>query len=143
MNLFIKLKDGKPYEHPVCYENMQAAFPNFNFENLPNDWATFEQTPLPSIGVYEVYDGFFYSIQNGVVKQIHKVRPMTVEEKIEKQTQVKKNFELLGLKSWKFNEEICDFDPPIPYPSNGKKYYWEESDLAWIEKTNIMGVDRV
>jgi hypothetical protein len=34
--------------------------------------------------------------------------------------------------SWIFNEETFDWDPPIPYPTDGPKCYWSESRLKWI-----------
>lgn len=36
--------------------------------------------------------------------------------------------------SWSLNEETCRWDPPIPYPTDGKLYYWDESVKNWIEK---------
>ncbi len=37
--------------------------------------------------------------------------------------------------SWRLNETTCQWEPPIPYPSDGNLYYWDESSLSWIEKT--------
>ena len=28
--------------------------------------------------------------------------------------------------SWVFNEDKCLYDPPIPYPDDGQRYYWDE-----------------
>ena len=35
--------------------------------------------------------------------------------------------------SWILNEETCLWDAPIPYPTDGKLYTWQESDKTWIE----------
>jgi len=35
--------------------------------------------------------------------------------------------------SWTLNEDTCSWDAPVPYPSNGKTYYWSEDDLTWRE----------
>jgi hypothetical protein len=36
--------------------------------------------------------------------------------------------------SWIFDEEACDYFPPIPYPDDGKRYYWDENALSWTEE---------
>ena len=28
--------------------------------------------------------------------------------------------------SWVFNEDKCLYDPPVPYPDDGQRYYWDE-----------------
>lgn len=35
--------------------------------------------------------------------------------------------------SWVFNEITLDWDPPIPYPTDGKAYAWDESIQQWVE----------
>ena len=33
-----------------------------------------------------------------------------------------------------FNEETCNWTwPPVAYPSDGKRYYWDKSTKSWIE----------
>jgi hypothetical protein len=34
--------------------------------------------------------------------------------------------------SWSLNEETCDWDPPTPFPNDGKYYRWDEYTLSWI-----------
>ena len=33
--------------------------------------------------------------------------------------------------SWVLNEDTCRYDPPEAYPSDGKKYIWNEATKAW------------
>ena len=35
--------------------------------------------------------------------------------------------------SWVFDEEICSWQPPIPYPGseNYKEYVWDEETVSW------------
>jgi hypothetical protein len=33
--------------------------------------------------------------------------------------------------SWLLDEETCRWNPPITYPDDGVKYFWNEADLAW------------
>jgi len=35
--------------------------------------------------------------------------------------------------SWTLNEDTCLWDPPIPYPSDGKLYNWDEESKSWKE----------
>jgi hypothetical protein len=35
--------------------------------------------------------------------------------------------------SWTLNETTCRWDAPIPYPTDDKRYSWNEEQLAWVE----------
>jgi len=35
--------------------------------------------------------------------------------------------------SWVLNEDTCRWDAPIPYPTDGKPYHWDEDSLSWVE----------
>lgn len=35
--------------------------------------------------------------------------------------------------SWMLNESTCRWDAPIPYPTDGKIYVWDETTLSWVE----------
>lgn len=37
--------------------------------------------------------------------------------------------------SWVLNQNTCFWDPPVPYPTDGKKYQWDETTTSWIEMT--------
>ena len=32
---------------------------------------------------------------------------------------------------WKFNQELCKWEVPVPYPSDGKQYYWNNIICNW------------
>lgn len=36
-----------------------------------------------------------------------------------------------GYESWVLDEETCRWEAPIPYPTDGDIYRWNEADLAW------------
>ena len=36
--------------------------------------------------------------------------------------------------SWILNEETCLWDSPIAYPTDGKRYSWDEETTSWIER---------
>lgn len=33
--------------------------------------------------------------------------------------------------SWGLNETTADWEAPVPYPTDGKVYYWDEATLSW------------
>jgi hypothetical protein len=35
--------------------------------------------------------------------------------------------------SWVLNEDTCKWDSPVPYPTDGKEYRWDENIKNWIE----------
>ena len=81
LELYIQIRDGQPHEHPIFADNFRAAFPDVDTENLPNTFAKFVRVDQPAIGDYEVYEGVTYQWVDGVVKDVHSVRPMTDEER--------------------------------------------------------------
>jgi hypothetical protein len=38
--------------------------------------------------------------------------------------------------SWVLNEETCLWESPIPYPTDGKSYDWDDAITSWIEKND-------
>jgi hypothetical protein len=35
--------------------------------------------------------------------------------------------------SWALNEDTCLWEPPVPYPTDGKMYQWDEATTSWVE----------
>lgn len=80
MKLYIQIRNGQPYEHPIIEENLLQAFPDFDVNNLPSEYAVFERLPIPNFGFYEKYSHTTYEFVNGVVRDVHHIVPMTDEE---------------------------------------------------------------
>lgn len=133
MELYIRLKNGRPFEHPIFGDNFREAFPHIDTNNLPPEFAKFERVERPALGPYEIYAGVTYEFIDGVVKDVHHSRPMTPEEKLSWQNQVKSVWSQTGFASWIFDEETCSFKPPVPRPIDGKPYRWDEATISWIE----------
>ena len=38
--------------------------------------------------------------------------------------------------SWTLNESTCQWDCPIPYPNDDKRYTWDEATTSWVEVTH-------
>lgn len=132
--LFIRIVNGQPFEHPIMEDNFLQAFPDVDINNLPPEFARFERIEFPVLGVYEVYTGATYERDGDVYKDVHHVRQMTEEEKTEKQNSIKAWWESInGFPSWVFDEDLCNFRAPVPYPNNEKMYNWDESTMSWVE----------
>lgn len=35
--------------------------------------------------------------------------------------------------SWVLDEATCQWTAPVPYPTDGKKYTWDEASTNWVE----------
>lgn len=139
MELFIRIKDGQPFEHPIFGDNFRQAFPNVDTNNLPAEFARFERVQAPVLGVYEKNQRVQYERgQDGVYRDVWYCDPMTAEDIAAKQQATKDAWAANGgFVSWPFNEATCSFEPPAPYPTDGKRYVWDEPTLAWVEVTNV------
>lgn len=84
LELYIQIRDGQPYEHPIFADNFRQAFPDVDTENLPETFAKFIRVDQPVVNTYEIYEGVTYEWVDGVVKDVHSVRPMTEEERAAK-----------------------------------------------------------
>lgn len=138
--LYIQVRDGQPFEHPIFHDNFVQAFPDVDTENLPADrFAKFVRVAQPAIGIYEVYVGVTYQWVDGVVKDVHEVRPMTAEEKATKQQAIKAAWaarpQAENWAAWTFDEATCAYVPPIPRPDpiEGKTVFWCGADNNWKE----------
>ena len=134
MELFIQIRDGQPFQHPIFGDNFREAFPHVDPNNLPPEFARFERIEPPQYGVYEVLVGPSYQWVGGVVKDVWLVRPMNAQEKQAKQEQVKADWALHGFASWSFDDATCTFVPPTPRPTDGL-YRWDEPSLSWVMVT--------
>jgi len=133
MELYIRIKDGQPFEHPIFGDNFCQAFPSVDVNNLPSEFARFTRVAQPILSAYEVYEGVTYGWQDDGVVDVHHVRLMTDAEKIAKQNLVKTQWAGHRYVSWVFDETICGFVPPTPRPTDNKTYRWDEPTLSWVE----------
>jgi len=78
--LFIQIRYGQPYQHPIFGDNFRQAFPHVDVSNLPPEFARFKRIPCPvNAGEFEK-DIVTYQWVNGLVQDVWSVRPMTEEE---------------------------------------------------------------
>ena len=138
MELYIRIQDGQPFEHPILGDNFRQAFPDVDTSNLPAEFAKFVRVQAPAIGVYEKNQTVSYQLVDGIYTDVFSAEQMTAEEIAAKQQSVKDAWTANnGFASWTFNEATCAFEAPTSRPTDGKFYTWDEPTLAWLEVTNV------
>lgn len=125
MNLYIEIDNNQPKNHPAFEDNLLQAF-----GNIPEHWVPFIRVEQPPIKIYEVYEGLTYELLDGNYTDVHHIRDMTNEEKLDIQRTVKENWNNY-YPSWVFDENTCLFSPPVPYPTNNNRYRWNEETINW------------
>jgi hypothetical protein len=80
MELFIRIRDGEPVDHPIIKDNLLDAFPDIDLDNT-SDFKPFTRVDMPDVGHYQVHVGTTYQLIDGVYTDVHEVRDMTQEEK--------------------------------------------------------------
>lgn len=108
MELFIRIKDGKPFEHPILGDNFRQVFSYIDTDSLPPEFARFERIEQFDCGVYDVYEGVTYEWSGEIVKDVHHVRPMTTAEKANK---IAVAMAEEHPDDWVFNMETCGWEP--------------------------------
>jgi len=145
MELFIRIKDGQPFEHPILGDNFRQAFPDVDTSNLPAEFARFIRVKAPVVGPYEKNQTVSYQLVGSEYTDVFSVEQMTAEEIAAKQQAVKDAWASspVSFASWSFNEATCAYEAPTPRPTDGKFYTWDEPTLAWVEVTAPIGVTNV
>lgn len=91
MNLYIQIRNGEPFEHPILEENLIEAFPHIDLNDLPSELARFHRIAPPELGIYEVYEGVTYEKDGEIYKDVHHVRIMTDEERAKKDFEIEES----------------------------------------------------
>tara|TARA_B100000214_G_C23952772_1_gene621284 strand:+ start:1270 stop:1824 length:555 start_codon:yes stop_codon:yes gene_type:complete len=152
--LFIKVDSSNtPINgiHPSWESNLRSCFPEHDWTSdaPPTGYKLFERVAKPSIGIYQKFKeeigadiaGAFdhngleykYFPDTDKVTDVWHYRDMTDVEKQAKQDAVKDSWKVDGYASWIFDETICDFRPPVDYPSDNKIHAWKESTQEWVQ----------
>ena len=138
MELFIRIKDGQPFEHPILGDNFRQSFPHIDTNNLPAEFARFVRVETPTLGPYEKNQTVSYQLINGVYTDVFVCEQMTAEEIAATQQEAKDSWTTNGgFASWTFDEATCTHIPPTPKPNDDKRYAWNEEQLAWVEKPSV------
>ena len=148
MELYIQIRNGQPFEHPIFGDNFRQAFPHIDVNNLPPEFAKFERVERPKLGAYQVLiqDEPTYEFVDGIWKDVWHVRDMTTEEiaaahqkaeedKAVAMQAVKDAWAALpnrdNFTAWTFDEATLRYLPPIPRPNDGNLYKWSNEENNW------------
>jgi hypothetical protein len=85
MELYIQIRNGQPFEHPIMGDNFCQAFPHIDLNNLPPEFAVFVRKEVPD-ELKKIHPDFFvvnseYVWENGCVTDSYFLREMNEEEK--------------------------------------------------------------
>ncbi len=129
MELYIRIKDGRPFEHPILGDNFRQAFPDIDTNNLPPEFARFIRLEPPSVGLFEI-GSCAYGLVNGGYTDIHTTRPMNAEERVARIEQAKAQLP----PNWTLNEETLQPIRP-PRPTTGGPWRFDHEASAWVIST--------
>lgn len=128
--LYIQVVDGQCVNHPAYEDNLVEVY-----GMVPANWEPFVRVESPHVSeIYKIVDPDpIYVKTDGVWRDTWNVRDATDEEKLAIQQQYKDQWNLLPWRenytAWQFNEETCQYEPPIPRPEGS--YYWSGSSNSW------------
>jgi hypothetical protein len=88
MDLFIQIRNGQPFEHPIFGDNFRQAFPHIDVNNLPPEFARFERVQCPNNASTFQVDELTYQWVDNVVKDVWSVRDMTQEEHAQRMVEI-------------------------------------------------------
>jgi hypothetical protein len=141
MELYIRIHNGQPKDHPILGDNFRQAFPEIDTDALPDHFAPFKRKPHPSVealggGPYQMLEVTYVLDTDGVTwTDSFSLRDMTADEKAEK-IAAYRNSGPTDWPSWTFNETLCLWQPPTPMPSDtSKTWAWDEPTLSWKDVT--------
>ena len=82
MEMFIKLENGQPVEHPIMGDNFRRVFPQIDPSNPGPNFAKFVRIDRKDVGQYKVViSGPTYAWVGDTVQDIWETRDMTAEER--------------------------------------------------------------
>ncbi len=134
MELYIQVENGNTVNHPALRDNLLQAF-----GTIPDNWQPFVRVNSPKLEIYQVLANTepTYQFVDGVWTDVWQIREMTDEEKLQKQNEVKEIWNARpnreNFLAWTFDEDTCEFVPPVPKPIDGKQYYWDGPSNSWKE----------
>ena len=138
---------------PMLLSNFVRVTPEATEDSLPEGWYFYNKTTSqPNVEIPSPYYNFELQVlvEGNTITEKWVSSEMTAEEKLAKQNQAKdrwaQNPDLADFSTWVFDENICEFKPPLECPSDGimyglhkagvdKKYWWDNALEVWVEVT--------
>ncbi len=80
MNLYIQIRDGQPFQHPIFEDNFKEAFPDVDTQNLPPEFAKFIRLEPPEVPAFKVLLESYVWAEDGSVQDNWTLRAMNSQE---------------------------------------------------------------
>ena len=130
MNLFIKVEDGRPVNHPATEENLRMLYEDFDPENPPEPFEKFARRQPAAITKWQKVERLPYEKIDGVWTDVFNVIDFTEAEIEIWKYERRKQF--IFSDTWEWNDEKGEWEPPVPYPADGKPYLWDNEQKNWV-----------
>lgn len=134
MRYFIKVENGQAVGFPMQQDNFQEVYRDEDLDNLSPCFAEVIKAEKPQRTVYQVHNDPTYTLNSeGKMVESYTLSEVSEERKVELQNQAKASWAEFGdnFASWVFDATLCKYVSPVPYPTDGQNYWWNEADQTW------------
>lgn len=128
MELYIKVQDNTPVDHPILGDNLRHFYSDLSEDNIPEGYAKFVRKPIPTVERFKRLVGSEYVWEGNVITDNWIIEDITEEEKAEMITLLRNK---QPFPSWTFDEIELIWVSPIPKPNDGNQYRWNEDNQSW------------
>ena len=125
---FAKLGSGNIVENVVVVHDNEASTEEAGQEFINNTYQTNDIWKQTS---YNTRGGKYYNSDNTLGDQSKAFRKNYAGKGYTYDENRDAFIAPTPFNSWVLNEDTCRWESPIPYPTDGKMYSWNESTLTW------------
>lgn len=137
MKYFVKVENGQAVTGLITEENLKQVFQDLPIGAFPPpEYVVVTRTDVPKCRVTQRWIGSVVDNIDNVFIERHIFEELPANEIEQARRNIQLNHAQSGFNSWTWNEEEFCYNPPTPYPQDGKKYAWHEDSLSWIEQTS-------
>ena len=128
MAYFAKIGSGNIVENVIAVSNLVATTEEKGQEFINNTYQTNDIWKQTS---YNTRGGKYYNSDNTLGDQSKAFRKNYAGKGYTYDENRNAFIPPKQYDSWILNEDTCRWEPPIPYPTDEKMYYWNEETLSW------------
>ena len=128
MAYFAKIGSGNIVENVIAVSNLEATTEEKGQEFINNTYQTNDIWKQTS---YNTRGGKYYNSDNTLGDQSKAFRKNYAGKGYIYDENRNAFIPPKQYDSWILNEDTCRWEPPIPYPTDEKMYYWNEETLSW------------
>jgi hypothetical protein len=131
MNLYIKIENGQPVDHPAIEENLIHAF-----RSIPSNFAPFNRVQRPDnllTSPFQIAQCTYTLMDDGITWQdTWSAIQMTADEQAALIAQTQTNPPCPNIT---LDTTTLKWNPSTPMPTDGQTYKWNWSTGEWILKS--------